>query len=164
MRTCALRCGLALVAVGACGDDAALEPVGTIEFQGNGAVPVDLYQTTKVDSPGELVDWEEIVLIDDRTLGITFASTPGPCGNPDSTHVVEADDTVLVGIRRQDRECSGVGDFKAVRVTLEQPLGNRVVLNELCHQAQARSACGPVDDIHGSRLRNGAAVYYLNSE
>ena len=165
LSTCALWCRLVvLAALGACGGGADLEPVGTIVFQGNGAVPVDLYQTTKADSPGELVEWEEIGLIDDRTLGITFASTPDPCGNPDSTHVVESDDTVVIGIRRRDSECSGVGDFKAVRVALQQPLGNRIVLNELCHQAQATPACGPVDEIHGSRLRDGATVNYLNAE
>ncbi len=150
------------VALGACGAAASLEPIGTIQFAANGGASVELFDPPESDSHGAPVVWEEVRLLDDDKLAIVFATPEGACGDPSSTWVVETPAEVVVGIRAERLNCSGRGTFKAAQVQLSAELGDRTVLNELCHTGTDAPPCDGVDEVSGSRLLANDTVSYLD--
>lgn len=144
-----------------CGSDSTLEPIGTIPFTANDSVPIDLFDPPASDNAGSLVEWEEVQLLAADRLAVIFTAGEASCEDP-CQHKSSRPSRLFASAFVRNAECVGPGTFQAVHVILEAPLGDRTVLNELCHGEETTQPCGPVDELSGARLNREGYVSYLD--
>lgn len=90
------------------------------------------------DAIGKQEEWTAATTTGERSLSVRYLG--GSCEDQRSVDVDETDESVTITIttRTFARGCDDVGNPRRVTVTLDQPLGNRKLLDGACTPACVR--------------------------